>query len=622
MQAKQKTILVFLYVFGWLFFCSAEHSFAFDARKADSLRHSLLAQQPDTNRIKTLLKLSYEYGTDSPARSFYYASEALFLSEKKEWQKGICAAELRVAICYIDVWELHQAIKHLHRSIRFARLTGNEHSERNCWQYLVHCYDHIGEHQKAFDCQARLLKMVMKTGDTAAICRQMSAYATTMFDNGRQQEGINWLKHDVHLAENHLHDSMRYAITAELLNTLAIEYLKVNKTDSVFYALRKALSLPLAVSDTGNIAYLLSTLSFAHSEVNSYDSAEYYSKRTLMLAERMNDLALQKNHHSHLSGVYEKKGQAAKALYHYRSADSIATLITNSEKTLEKSMQLSRVAIEQQARHREQEKKDLEAINADQRKILMIAIGVLVALAIIAILIFRNLKDKENTNKIIRAQAENLQQQNEVIDAALHDKEILLQEMHHRVKNNLQLMNGLLELQIAKLTDKNSVDALMVTQQRIYSMAMVHSKLYHNTADATIEIHEFAEDLFKSLSGAFSETESNVRLENNIAETHLSLNMLVPLGLILNELITNSFKHAFRHIDTGIITLDLQKANGSVILTYTDNGEGIDPVRFNEDSETLGIYLVKRLTRQLKGEMVYSNESGSTFTFTFPNEGN
>src|SRR5690606_26120021 len=153
-------------------------------------------------------------------------------------------------------------------------------------------------------------------------------------------------------------------------------------------------------------------------------------------------------------------------------------------------------------------------------------------------------------NKIIRSQADDLRQQNEVIDAALRDKEILLQEMHHRVKNNLQLINGLLELQITKLTDKKSVDALMVAQQRIYSMAMVHTKLYHNTGDASVEVHEFAVDLFQSLSKAFSFGESNVEFKDHISVKHLSLNMLVPIGLILNELITNSFKHAFTHTDT------------------------------------------------------------------------
>ena len=98
--------------------------------------------------------------------------------------------------------------------------------------------------------------------------------------------------------------------------------------------------------------------------------------------------------------------------------------------------------------------------------------------------------------------------------------------------------------------------------------------------------------------------------------------MLVPIGLILNELITNSFKHAFAHTEAGTISLDLRKENDSVILTYADSGAGIEPAKFDENTETLGLYLIRRLTRQLKGEMVYHNESGSKFTFTFPYEGN
>lgn len=622
MQARHRTISILLHGLTWLLLCLAERSFAFDARKADSLHNSLRTRLPDTDRVNTLLELSAVYVADSPARSFYYANEALFLSERKAWQQGIASAELRIAIVYEDVGELYEAIKHLHKSIKASRITGDLPTERRCWQYLVHCYDHTERHQKALNCQAHLLNMLMQTGDTVAICRHMSAYATVMFGTGRKQEGIEWLKRGILLAGTRLHGDTRKYISAEILNTLANVYVSLYRTDSALDVLRKTLPLAIAVKDTPNIAYIYSTFCDAYFYSNRYDSAEYYAYKTLALAEYTKDLPLQKGYHTTLSWLFEKKGQAAKALSYYKSADSLGKLITDTEKNLEQSMQISRVAIEQQRAHREQERRDLEAVNTDQRRALIIAIGILIALAIITILIFRNLKTKEKTNKIIREQAEGLKQQNEVIDAALRDKEILLQEMHHRVKNNLQLINGLLELQMAKLTDKNSVDTLMVAQQRIYSMAMVHTKLYHNTGDASVEVHEFATDLFQSLSDAFNTGESNVEFKDHITITHLSLNMLVPIGLILNELITNSFKHAFTHTDTGTICLDLRKENNSVILTYTDSGAGIDPGKFDENTETLGLYLIRRLTRQLKGDMAYSNENGSKFTFTFPYEGN
>jgi two-component sensor histidine kinase len=617
MQPRLRIILVFLPLVSWLL-CLSERSLAFDSRVSDSLHRSLAVKQQDTNRIKTLLRLSILYEADSPAKSFYYASEALFLSEKKTWRKGIGFAELRIAIVYIDVWELEEAVQHLHKSIKAARITGDGHTERSCWQYLVHCYDHLSEHQKAFDCQSRLLKMVMETGDTVAICRQMSAYATVMIDAGRKQSGMNSLNEAVRIAEAHLHGKTRNEILAELLNTVAIRYLEVDKKDSTFLALRRAIPLAGAIDDTSNIAYLFSTLCFAHLSIYDYDSAGYYGRKTLLLAEQMKDLPLLKNTHAVLSDIFEHTKQAAKALYHYKAYDSISRLITNSEKTLEQSMQISRVAIQQQQMHREQEKRTLESVNAEQRTILVISVCILVALGIITSLIFRNLKTKEHTNKVIKAQAENLREQNEIIDAALRDKETLLQEMHHRVKNNLQLIYSLLELQITKLKDKNSIEALTATQQRIYSMATVHRRLYHNSGDASVAVHEFVTDLFQSLSDAFSENEGNIQFRDQISVTDLPLNMLVPLGLILNELITNSFKHAFHNNDTGIISLSLQKGDESVIMTYNDTGPGINLDQLDEQSGALGIYLIKRLTRQLKGSMTYSYERGSKFIFTFP----
>lgn len=621
MPGRRIPIFVFLLTLGWLLASPAGRSFAFDSRKADSLYRSLSRPQTDTQRIKLLLALSHTYESDSPARSFYYASEALFLSERNGWQKGISAAALRIAIVYIDVWELNEAIRHLHSSISAARKEGNEHTERSCWQYLVHCYDHIGKHQEAFDCQKQLLNMVLKTGDTVAICRQMSAYATTMYDNGRTQEGIHWLKKDIALAGAHLHGASRNDISAELLNTLAIVYLKEEHSDSALSTLRAALPLAAAISDTPNMAYLLSTLSFAHSASGTDDSAVYYSLKTIALGKRLNDLPLLKNHHSQLSQLYERHGDAARALYHYKIADSLAAGIAASEKTLEQSMQISRVAIEQQRAQRKQERLDLEAVNANQRKALFVAAGVLIALSVIAALVFRNLRNRERSHKIISAQAESLKRQNKVIDTALQEKEVLLQEMHHRVKNNLQLINGLLELQITKLADKKSAEPLLLAQQRIYSMAMVHTRLYHSSGDASVAVHEFVTDLFHSLNSAFNKSETDIRFTDQVSVTHLPLNMLVPLGLIINELITNSFKHAFPNHGTGTISIVLRKEPDYLVFIYTDTGKGMETNLPDESAETLGLYLIRRLTRQLSGQVVYSSENGPTFTFTFPYEG-
>ena len=204
----------------------------------------------------------------------------------------------------------------------------------------------------------------------------------------------------------------------------------------------------------------------------------------------------------------------------------------------------------------------------------------------------------------------------------LKEKEILLQETHHRVKNNLQLISSLLELQTADITDENAKAALRTAQRRVQSIATVHNKLYNSGESEAIEFSAFINDLFASLYGAFSSSNKSVSFYNNIPATFFGLNTLVPLGLILNELITNSFKHAYADTDKGIISIDLEAKGNEYTLRYYDSGPGITGGKFETGSGSLGLYLVKRLSKQLKGTAAYSFNAGSTFTITFHDAAN
>lgn len=205
------------------------------------------------------------------------------------------------------------------------------------------------------------------------------------------------------------------------------------------------------------------------------------------------------------------------------------------------------------------------------------------------------------------------------LNSSLQQKEILLKEVHHRVKNNLSVIGGLLSLQSNNTDNEQAKLAMQESQNRINAIAIVHHRLYQHDAMDYIEIKSFIKDLYGQVATIFSNKTSIIAFNLNVPNLLLDIDTAVPLGLIINELITNSYKYAFAVMAHGSITIHITTTTtGHYVLTYTDDGEGLPPLFNIATSNTLGIKIIRLLTTQLSGTVayVYSNKL-STFTITF-----
>jgi len=205
----------------------------------------------------------------------------------------------------------------------------------------------------------------------------------------------------------------------------------------------------------------------------------------------------------------------------------------------------------------------------------------------------------------------------EKLKESLTEKETLLAEIHHRVKNNLAVISGLLELQAFNEENQLVNKRLRESQARIQSIAMVHEKLYQSETLSKIELHSYVDELLDFLSGIFDRGGTDVQFKNNTDSVYLDVRQAVPCGLILNELITNAYKHAFEGQSEGTIEIDLQQAGKTVILEVKDDGIGIPEEIDQTSSESLGVSLVQNLVSQLKGELTIENSDGTTVTISF-----
>ncbi|RYD57594.1 MAG: hypothetical protein EOP56_07390 [Sphingobacteriales bacterium] len=204
------------------------------------------------------------------------------------------------------------------------------------------------------------------------------------------------------------------------------------------------------------------------------------------------------------------------------------------------------------------------------------------------------------------------------LKASLVQKEVLLKEIHHRVKNNLQVISSLLHLQSRSLGDSEARAALQESQNRVLSIALVHQKLYQNEGLDAIEFSSFANELFIQIDAVFAKQEKRVNFINLLPITSVVVDTAVPLGLVLNELITNSFKYAFHDTANPQIVLSLQKTDAGYEFEYKDNGPGLPPNIDIAKAKSLGLRLITRLTKQLNGTVRYQYDDGGVFTIVVP----
>ncbi len=211
---------------------------------------------------------------------------------------------------------------------------------------------------------------------------------------------------------------------------------------------------------------------------------------------------------------------------------------------------------------------------------------------------------------------------NKKIASALFSKnqenELLLKEIHHRVKNNLQTVSSLLSLQSESISDKGAYDAVQESKNRVTSMALIHQKLYQGESLAAIEMRDYFETIGKAIVDSFGEQADNVSLKVAMNEVELDVDTAVPIGLITNELVTNSIKHAFPDKRHGQVLISLSREeNGLLKLNIADNGNGTVNGAIAEKKNGFGTLLIQLLTTQLGGKLEKSTQAGTSTTILF-----
>lgn len=213
--------------------------------------------------------------------------------------------------------------------------------------------------------------------------------------------------------------------------------------------------------------------------------------------------------------------------------------------------------------------------------------------------------------------ARSLAEKNATISKALDQNKMLVKEVHHRVKNNLQVVSSLLYLQSRYIDDNSAKDALQAGRSRVQAMSLLHQKLYQTENIQDVAIKPYFTELFESIVRTYKVSDTVITHKIDVANIYLDIQLVIPMGLIVNEMLSNALEHAFDGQATGFVLLDIQEMGDDIRLVVSDNGSGLPYDSIPERSTSLGLELIKSFSEKIDAEMEIKNQNGTTYILTF-----
>jgi two-component system, sensor histidine kinase PdtaS len=374
-----------------------------------------------------------------------------------------------------------------------------------------------------------------------------------------------------------------------------------------------------------------------YNKLGDFPKAKRYIEKFMSIKSDAKDINKLREIQHILFRIDSAAGRYISAIEHYRQYKQL----NDSIFSVKKSKQIEELHIQYETVQKEQSIQLLRNREKLQQSEIATAnfnkkffIAGLVCLAIVLLLLYNDYLHKAQKNRLLIKQQDTISRKNSSLqdlvnekerllaekNLLLDEKEWLLKEIHHRVKNSLQIVISLLYSQSKRLKDEEAISAFRESQQRIHSVALMHQKLYLSNNLKHINMDDYIGELVAHLSDAFDITGQGIRFHLNIGKVNLALSQAIPVGLILNEAITNAIKYAFPREESCNIYISLMEDFSSFVLEISDNGKGF-PEHFDAyRTDSLGMTLIRGLSDQLEADCVIMNMNGVTIRIRFLKE--
>ncbi len=572
-----------------------------DSSVVEQLIINLQNEPEEVDQTKILLQISGQYFPENPELSLDYAQLALdkaIVLQNADLQYD---AYCQIAEIYNHITSFDLALKHYNEALLLVE-GKNEKKMSNVLNEIGGVYYNYNDYNNAKKYFGRALKVRLKLGDKILIAGSYNNIAEIERLSGNYDKAI--IGYEKALEINQELKNYRWqAINYSNIGLVHFDQgnLKearkfVNKAVTIAEKLHHPTVLQSAILSLGDIDF---------HERKYYEAIENY-KTAYDLSAEYRDIYNLKYAALGLSNSFNQLGDFKKALDFHLEYTKLKDSIFNENK-------LNQVIFVQNYFESQRRKKEIEALqyknmlnNAElekQEQTRMLYVFIIVFVLIIAgIAILAN-----RTNARKKRQ----------LSKALDEKVVLIQEIHHRVKNNLQIISSLLNLQSYKIENPIALKSLEDSKSRVNSMALVHQKLYESGNFAELEFKKYVEQLIQSVAESYSEPTTEVSWDLKISDLKVDLDTAIPLGLIMTELMTNSFKHAFVGRNKGVISTTFTQEGDSYLLHYYDDGIGFSNDFITDKEQSLGMEIISALIEQISGRIECYSDKGANYKITF-----
>ncbi len=560
-------------------------------KEVDRLKQNLTVFVEDTNRVISLWRLARYHTMTEPRQAVIYANESITLARKLDYTYGelVSLQALSFVSTITGDWQkgMQTAVEGLHISqTKYPAL------ELVFYNLIALVYE------KQQDSKQRL-EWLLKAYNHPQINSLPNNGKWLIYHNiGEVYENLNILDSALYFAKIIDTNCRKLNIPIEVSYANAIMGRVENKRKNYAPALQY-LKIAISFSNKSGNPFLESEQSVDLARVfhtmNQPDSAIYYAKKALNGGQKFKNLVLTADAAKLLAQIYEHTNPSKATTYL-----KILNAANDSLFTASRIIQTQNIVNAEEKRKRDlmEAKKDYE--NSIRQNAL---IGFLVFLGLLSIILILNNRQKQKVNAILKDKNIEINLQKDEIEKTIEQKQVLLSELQHRVKNNLQYVISILEIQKESVSFSNIDDLIKNNQNRIHSIALLHKKLNITDSVNDVDLKRYVNDLSELVKESYETKEKNVSLFVTCKIDTLSISKALPLGLIIVELVSNSMKHAFKNKHNGIINIEITHDENSKkkCLHYIDNGKGFDFI--NVQTKGLGVEIMKGLIDQLNGKI-------------------
>ena len=619
----------------------------------DSLLNILKFAKEDTVKVNALHTLAWELEEINSDSSLALAAEALLLSEKLKWKEGKAESYYQLGYFNWQKGNLSASLENYQKNLAILlklESAANAHlkpvytnKKTRTMNSLGIVYQEQGDNPKALNLYFKALKIVEKAGDKIMISTLLTNIGVVYWEQGNLDKALKYYSRaleidkelnnkelsitlgnialiyhdqgDIKKALDYYNQAIKAAEETGNNNVIPVNLGNVGdiyeergdhkKALEYYY---RALELEEKSGNKTGIAYMLGKIGTHYASRKEYILAENFLKKALALNYEAGVLKEIVEDERCLSEVYARTGRERLALEHYKKYISARDSIYNEENTKKNiTAELNYEFEKKEAIQKLEHEKAVVVFEAEKKSQAQLRIFLITAIILTLLILFFVNRAYRNKKKHAAFLAEE--------DSR---KELLLEEVHHRINNNLQIISSLLSMQASSANDKKLEEYLQQSLGRIQSLAALHELLYDNNTSMEINMKDYVKKILDFHRNISSDMKTTVDIQISVHPVLLPPKTAVPIALIINELVTNSLKYAFSGIENGIISVSLspEEEDEKWKLTVSDNGKGL-PAEDQMRPNSLGLRLVKMMTRQIGTTFSYRNGPGATFDISF-----